>query len=196
MLKKLFSLLFLSGIGFSNAEGQDIPKWKISDLEAYIKNSNKPTVVNFWATFCKPCIKEIPHFQKLVSQYEKDSVQLLLVSLDMPEMYPEKIKTFANKLKITAPIVFLDETNADIFCPVIDEKWSGAIPATLFINNKIGYRKFFEKEMPEQEFKTELKGLVGVAATKKPGVIPVLLVLSVVLISFVFLYHNRRTAKS
>lgn len=196
MLKKLFSLLFLSGIGFSNAEGQDIPKWKISDLEAYIKNSNKPTVVNFWATFCKPCIKEIPHFQKLVSQYEKDSVQLLLVSLDMPEMYPEKIKTFANKFKITVPVIFLDETNADIFCPVIDEKWSGAIPATLFINNKIGYRKFFEKEMPEQEFKTELKGLVGVAATKKPGVIPVLLVLSVVLISFVFLYHNRRTAKS
>ena len=196
MLKKLFSLLFLSGIGFSNAEGQDIPKWKIGDLEAYIKNSNKPTVVNFWATFCKPCIKEIPHFQKLVSQYEKDSVQLLLVSLDMPEMYPEKIKTFANKFKITVPVIFLDETNADIFCPVIDEKWSGAIPATLFINNKIGYRKFFEKEMPEQEFKTELKGLVGVAATKKPGVIPVLLVLSVVLISFVFLYHNRRTAKS
>ena len=196
MLKKLCSLLFLSGIGFSNAEGQDIPKWKISDLEAYIKNSNKPTVVNFWATFCKPCIKEIPHFQKLVSQYEKDSVQLLLVSLDMPEMYPEKIKTFANKFKITVPVIFLDETNADIFCPVIDEKWSGAIPATLFINNKIGYRKFFEKEMPEQEFKTELKGLVGVAATKKPGVIPVLLVLSVVLISFVFLYHNRRTAKS
>ena len=114
----------------------------------------------------------------------------------MPEMYPEKIKTFANKFKITVPVIFLDETNADIFCPVIDEKWSGAIPATLFINNKIGYRKFFEKEMPEQEFKTELKGLVGVAATKKPGVIPVLLVLSVVLISFVFLYHNRRTAKS
>ena len=196
MLNKLFSLLFFSGIGFSNAQGQDIPKWKIGDLEAYIKNSNKPTVVNFWATFCKPCIEEIPHFQKLVKHYEKHSVQLLLVSLDMPEMYPGKIKTFANKFKITAPIVFLDETNADIFCPVIDEQWSGAIPASLFINNKIGYRKFFEKEMPEQQFETELKSLVALAATKKPGFIPALLLLSLVLISFVFLYRNQRTAKS
>ncbi|HYD91000.1 MAG TPA: hypothetical protein VEA37_05865, partial [Flavobacterium sp.] len=115
---------------------------------------------------------------------------------DMPEMYPVKIKTFANKFKITAPIVFLDETNADIFCPVVDEKWSGAIPATLFINNKTGYRKFFEEEMPEQKFKTELKSLVAVAATKKRGFIPALLILSLVLISFVFLYHNQRTAKS
>ena len=106
MLKKLFSLLLLSLICLSNVAAQDIPKWKITDLEAYIKKSHRPTVVNFWATFCKPCIEEIPHFQKLVKQYEKDSVQLLLVSLDMPEMYPEKIKAFAGKLKVTAPIVF------------------------------------------------------------------------------------------
>src|SRR5687768_9340962 len=126
MLKQLFGFLFLTGIGFSNAEAQDIPKWKIGDLEAYIKNSNRPTVVNFWATFCKPCIAEIPHFQKLVRQYEKDSVQLLLVSLDMDKMYPAKIKAFASRFKFTAPIVFLDETNADVFCPRVDEKWSGA----------------------------------------------------------------------
>src|SRR5688500_8794581 len=98
-----------------------------SVIEAYIKNSNRPTVVNFWATFCKPCIAEIPHFQKLVRQYEKDSVQLLLVSLDMDKMYLAKIKAFASRFKFTAPIVFLDETNADVFCPRVDEKWSGAI---------------------------------------------------------------------
>jgi thiol-disulfide isomerase/thioredoxin len=196
MFKKLFSLLFVLAVCFSNAEAQDIPKWKISELEAYIKNSDKPTVVNFWATYCKPCIEEIPHFQKLVKQYEKDSVQLLLVSLDMQEMYPEGIKTFADKFKITAPIVFLDETNADIFCPAIDEKWSGAIPASLFINNRIGYRKFFEKEIPEQKFEAELKSMLPVTQTKKPGVIPALILVSLVLISFVFLFRNQRTAKS
>ena len=196
MLKKLFSLLFLSGIGFSNAEGQDIPKWKIGDLEAHIKNSNKPTVVNFWATFCKPCIAEIPHFQKLVRQYEKDSVQLLLVSLDMEEMYPAKIKAFANKFKFTAPIVFLDETNADVFCPRVDEKWSGAIPASLFINNKTGYRKFFEEEMSEQKFETELKILIGEKANKKAGfLLPALFIAGFLIILFV-LFHNQRTAKS
>lgn len=196
MLKKLFSLLFLSGIGFSNAEGQDIPKWKIGDLEAYIRNSNKPAVVNFWATFCKPCIAEIPHFQKLVRQYEKDSVQLLLVSLDMEEMYPAKIKAFANKFKFTAPIVFLDETNADVFCPRVDEKWSGAIPASLFINNKTGYRKFFEEEMSEQKFEAELKTLIGYKANKKAGFLLPALLIAVFLIILFVLFHNRRTAKS
>lgn len=194
MMKKILSLLFILGLGFSDAAAQGIPNWKISDLETYIKNSNKPTVVNFWATFCKPCIAEIPHFQKLVKQYEKDSVQLLLVSLDMKEMYPEKIKTFADRFKFTAPIVFLDETNADIFCPRIDEKWSGAIPASLFINNQTGYRKFFEEEMSEQKFETELKALTAVPATKKPGHIPALLI-SLFLLGFIFLWYIRRSGK-
>lgn len=194
MKRKILSLLFILGLACSHAAGQDIPKWKISDLEAYIKNSNKPTVVNFWATFCKPCIAEIPHFQKRVRQYEKDSVQLLLVSLDMKEMYPARIKTFADRFNFTAPIVFLDETNADIFCPRIDGKWSGAIPATLFINNQTGYRKFLEQELSEQEFEAELKSLVAVDANKKPGFIPVLL-LALLLIGFIFLWYNRRNAK-
>ena len=190
---KILSLLLILSVGFSNAEGQDISKWKITDLETYIKNSTKPTVVNFWATFCKPCIAEIPHFQTLVKQYEKDSVQLLLVSLDMEEMYPAKIKSFADRFKFTSPIVFLNETNADIFCPKIDEKWSGAIPATLFINNKTGYRKFFEEEMSEQKFETELKILIKVDANKKQLLIPALLFLF--LISFIFLWNNRRKEK-
>src|SRR5688572_10022486 len=161
MIRTILSLIIIISLGVTNAAGQDIPKWKINDLEAYIMKSDKPTVVNFWATFCKPCIAEIPHFQKLVRQYEKDSVQLLLVSLDMKEMYPEKIKAFASEHTFTAPIVFLDETNADVFCPRVDEKWSGAIPASLFINNKTGYRKFVEEEMSEQKFETELKSLIG-----------------------------------
>ena len=195
MMKKILSLLFILGLGFSNVEGQNIPKWKISDLETYIKNSNKPTVVNFWATFCKPCIAEIPHFQKLVKQYEKDSVQVLLVSLDMEEMYPAKIKAFADKFKFTAPIVFLDETNADVFCPKIDEKWSGAIPASLFINNRTGYRKFFEEEMSEQKFETELKSLIAVDANKTPGFILPAILISVIVIGFIVLWYNRRNGK-
>lgn len=194
MMRKILSLLFILCIGFTNVKGQDIPKWKISDLEAYIKKSDKPTVVNFWATFCKPCIAEIPHFQKLVEKYGTDNVQLLLVSLDMNEMYPEKITTFAHQFKFTAPIVFLDETNADIFCPKVDEKWSGAIPASLFINNKTGYRKFFEEEMPEEKFETELKALIGANTNKTPHfTVPVLLIVLLV-ISLIVLSYNRRKA--
>ena len=168
-MKTTFCLFIAFTLACLNVRAQEIPNWKIGDLEAFIKKSDKPTIVNFWATFCKPCIAEIPHFQKIVKQYQKDSVQLLLVSLDMNEMYPDKIKLFANKFKFTAPIVFLDETNADIFCPKIDESWSGAIPASLFINNKTGYRKFFEEEMSEHKFEAEIKTLIATDTNKKTG---------------------------
>lgn len=139
---------------------QQIPKWKIEQLESYINQSNKPTIVNFWATFCKPCIEEIPYFQKLVNQYKDAGVELLLVSLDLPEAY-KTIKPFAKKRRITAPIVFLDETNADIFCPKVDMRWSGAIPATLFVNRTTGYRAFFEDQLSEAKVEAQIKALIG-----------------------------------
>ena len=81
------------------------------------------------------------------------------MSLDLKEDYP-KIKKFATKYKFTSSIVYLNETNADIFCPKIDEKWSGAIPASLFVNNKTGYRKFFEEQVSEKKLEQEVKALV------------------------------------
>src|SRR5687768_15374428 len=144
MIRLLF-IFFLVGLSLSMA-AQKIPKWKIEELEAYIQKSHRPVIVNFWATYCIPCIEEIPYFQELVKKYRKDSVELLLVSMDFEEMYPDKIKKFAEKRKFTAPIAWLDETNADHFCPRIDSSWSGVMPATLFINNKTGFRSFYEEQ--------------------------------------------------
>ena len=161
---KTFKFLFiaLALLAAQNLSAQEIPKWKIAQLEQLISQSSKPAIINFWATFCVPCIQELPYFQKGALQYQKDSVQLILVSLDLEDAYPAKLKGFAKKLKITAPIVFLDETNADAFCPVVDKTWSGAIPATLFINNKTGYRKFIEDQLSEDQLNLEIKALIDV----------------------------------
>jgi thiol-disulfide isomerase/thioredoxin len=139
---------------------EPIPKWKITDLQEYIAKSDKPLVVNFWATYCGPCIKEIPYFQEVVKQYEKKGVKLLLVSLDFKESFPQKIDSFANKRKFASKIVWLDETNADYFCPKVDTTWSGAMPATLFINNKMGHHSFFEEEMSKEKFETEIRKIL------------------------------------
>jgi thiol-disulfide isomerase/thioredoxin len=156
-LVKIFIIILLfSGL---QSFGQSTPKWKIGELENYIKQSTKPVIVNFWATFCKPCIEEIPYFQKLVKKYEQEGIELLLVSLDLKEAY-SKIPTFATKYKLNSKIVYLDETNADLFCPKIDEKWSGAIPASLFVNNKTGFRKFFEEQIPEKKLEEQIKALI------------------------------------
>lgn len=161
--KPYWNLLFVFVLFFSCREvnSQSIPKWKITDLEEYIAKSDTPVIVNFWATYCVPCIKEIPYFQEVVRQYEEKGVKLLLVSLDFRESFPDKISSFADKRKFTSPIVWLDETDADYFCPRVDSTWSGVMPATLFINNKKGHRSFFEEEMSKEEFESEIRKIVN-----------------------------------
>ena len=150
-----FGLLLIVTIGIA----QEVNKVKITELEKVISESKSPLIVNFWATFCIPCIEEIPHFQKQVKAHEKDSVKLLLVSLDLEDDYAS-VGPFAKKRKFTAPIVWLDETNADYFIPKIDSTWSGAIPASLFINNQKGYRKFVEEGLSEDELREEIESMV------------------------------------
>ena len=146
-------LMLLGGIN-----AQDIKKWKITDVEQYIAESkDEVLVINFWATFCKPCVAEIPFFISTVEKYKSSKVALLLVSLDLPSFYPTKIAAFAKKNNFRASIAWLDETNADYFCPRVDSAWSGSIPATLVINKKTGFRKFAEEEMSQVSFEAIIK---------------------------------------
>jgi thiol-disulfide isomerase/thioredoxin len=144
------------------AGAQEIPKWKLQDLKTAIQKADQPTIFTFWATFCKPCLEEMPYFHELVKKYAAAGVRLVLVNLDAAEEYPKTIQSTASKFKMTAPIAFLDETNADLFCPAVDEKWSGAIPASLFVNNKTGYRQFFEDQLTRQELEKEIQKLINV----------------------------------
>lgn len=153
-------MLILAGLCF-DASSQTIPAWKIGDLETYMQKSTSPVIVAFWATYCIPCLKEIPYFEEAVDKYKKDGVKILLVSLDMKDQYSDDIKATIKKRKIAAPVVWLDETDADYFCPKVDSAWSGAMPATLFINNKKGYRKFFEEEISKQKLNKEIDAMIA-----------------------------------
>ena len=149
---------FLLGLLYCSFGQTTIPKWKITDVEKYMSSGkDEVLVINFWATFCKPCVAEIPSFIEVTNKYKDKNVQLLLVSLDLPSFYPKKIADFARKHSFTSNIVWLDETNADYFCPKIDTKWSGSIPATLILNPKTGFRKFFEEEIEKDVFEAAVK---------------------------------------
>ena len=84
-----------------------------------------------------------------------------MVSLDLPSYYPSKILSFVKKRHFDTDIVWLDESNADYFCPKVDKSWSGSIPSTLIVNTKTGYKKFFEEEMDPNTFELELKKAIG-----------------------------------
>lgn len=106
--------------------------YKINDLLKRIDNKDTIYVVNFWATWCKPCIEELPAFDSLSVQSVKTPVKVILVSLDFKEELDKKVKPFLKKHQIKSECVLLDEVNGNDFIDKISPSWSGAIPATLF----------------------------------------------------------------
>jgi thiol-disulfide isomerase/thioredoxin len=147
-------------VAAGNAEAQGIPVWKLAELRKAIDSAEGPTIINFWATFCKPCIAELPYFQALANKYKEKGVKLVLVSLDLKEVFPKKVMAFVKARKLTSPVVFLDESDADLFVPLVDEKWSGAIPASLFINRGKGYRHFIEEELSKEKLEAEIRKML------------------------------------
>jgi thiol-disulfide isomerase/thioredoxin len=144
------------------AKSQSILSWKINDVVNYMNKSDSTVVISFWATFCKPCVEEIPYLESISEKYKNQKVKLLLVSLDLKSFYPNQIQDFAEKNNYSSQIVWLNETNADYFCPKIDKNWSGVIPSTIIVNKRTGYKKFFEEQIKPAEFEEELKKALGI----------------------------------
>ena len=112
-------------------------------------------VVNFWATWCAPCIKEIPHFEKLNANYKDKNVDVLLVSLDFPFNYEKKLKPFINEKRLQSKVVALDDPDMNSWMPKVNEEWTGAIPITIIYNK--GKRQFYERTFTYPELENELK---------------------------------------
>jgi thiol-disulfide isomerase/thioredoxin len=137
-------------MAFTSVSAQKPTVYKINDLLNRINNTSDTTyVVNFWATWCKPCVAELPEFEKLhIDSKEKNrKVKVLLVSMDFVEELNKKLKDFLAKNKYTCEIVLLDEINGNDFINKISEKWSGAIPATLITNKDKTQNYFHEGKM-------------------------------------------------
>lgn len=144
LVKNLVLTLFISLLTITSF-AQNMQAYSANQLMERV-NSNSDTlyVVNFWATWCGPCVKELPEFNKLEKRYEGKPVKILLVSLDFKESYPKKIEKFLHKKKMTEEVVWFNETNANDFIPKIESSWQGSIPATLILFSKTHYRNFFE----------------------------------------------------
>lgn len=129
---------------------QDIRKISIADLVKEYKHAEGVVVVNFWSTWCKPCIAEIPHFLKVADKYKRQGVELWLVSQDTKSIYESgSLKKWLAARNWQAQHYWLNETNADYYCPMVDESWSGVIPATVVINPRKNFFRFVESELPE-----------------------------------------------
>lgn len=150
MMSRFLTLcLILCALGAKAQEQAKIVK--LPELQEMISaKSDQIKVINFWATWCAPCVKEMPLFEKL--GLERQDVKITFVSMDLDlDPDPSKVYKFVTRKKIQSQVVILDEKNPNLYIDLIDKSWSGALPATIVVNTKTGQRKFVEKELHEGE---------------------------------------------
>ena len=145
-----YLLYIISPLLFSNS----IVAQKVAVYDNYaslekevLSDKNTIYVVNFWATWCAPCVKELPYFEKLNS--ENKSVKVVLVSLDFKNQYEAKLLPFLKTRKINSEVVLLTDKDYNTWLPIVNKDWSGSIPATLII--KDGKTVFAEKMFSSYE---------------------------------------------
>ena len=149
-------LLFISLLGFfpkaeGITEGHSAPADSLTiqivnydQLKPLLHYDNDTTyVINFWATWCAPCVKELPYFVALDSMYGKGPFKLLLVSLDFKKDYLHKLQPFVVERNLAPYVVVLEDNRSNFWIDDIDPSWSGAIPATLVYRGS--QRIFFER---------------------------------------------------
>lgn len=130
--------------------------YDFEELKALLNTStDKIYVVNFWATWCAPCIKEMPYFETLNATYKNRNVEVLLVSLDFPKKYDSHLKPFIKKNGLKSKVVALNDADSNTWIPQVSPDWSGAIPATLIFNKD--KRQFYEHSFTYEELEHELK---------------------------------------
>ena len=147
--------------GFGQSEKVKIIKFE--HLRKMMNHVSDTTlVVHFWATWCKPCVEELPNFEKLSREYATKKIRFVMVSMDFSKDINDKVIPFVTKNNINSEVVLLDEPDYNAWIDDIDKEWSGTIPATLMLNLTMRKRIFFEGQANLYKFMEELKEMTPV----------------------------------
>ena len=149
------------GLGLSLAtatSAQNVAVVRFSALQQRLARPSDTTyVVNFWATWCAPCVKELPNFEQIRSAYAGKKVKVLLVSLDYASQVDKKIKPFVRQRGLKSEVLVLNEPDPNDWLAQVDAKWSGALPFTLIFNNKTKQRATFERALTKAELTAAMR---------------------------------------
>ncbi len=143
----MVAVITLFSYSFTSAEKQ-VQVVKMPWLDSVLQLHNDTTyVLNFWATWCVPCVAELPIFDQIQKTYSKNKVRVVLISLDYIKKRDEVLIPFLTKKRIQSEVVLLNEPDANGWIDKVDRSWTGALPATLVVNNNTSFRHFLEKEL-------------------------------------------------
>ncbi|WP_373330819.1 TlpA disulfide reductase family protein [Salmonirosea aquatica] len=146
----------------SKPKGLTVREVKWSALENLL-NSNTDTtyIVNFWATWCGPCVKELPYFEQLNRSFAGQKVKIVLVSMDFVQDKDKRVVPFVERMQLKNTVWLLNEPDANSWIDRVDPSWSGALPATLILNPTNKKRAFYEKSLNYETLAHALGYFVG-----------------------------------
>lgn len=148
-MKKIF-LIFGLALLVQITHAQNVGLLNKQGLEDMLnKTGDTIYVINFWATWCSPCIEEIGFFQELHQAYEGKPVHVILINLDFPNQLKKRVIPFLKEKEITAEVLSMTELDYNAWIPIVEKDWSGAIPATLILRDE--EKKFIPREISRKE---------------------------------------------
>ncbi|MDD2631316.1 MAG: TlpA disulfide reductase family protein [Bacteroidales bacterium] len=155
----LISIILLAAGAAHTQPYTQVPVYDFESLQPLLQKQNDTTyVINFWATWCKPCVAELPAFEELSSKYQSQKVKVLLVSLDFIKNYHTRLLPFINDNKIQPEVVLLNDPRSNQWIDRVSPQWSGAIPATLIYRNT--QRMFYERSFTLEELEEEVQKFI------------------------------------
>ena len=117
-------------------ESIPVPVYDSFDDMAHIFNQKNDTtyIINFWATWCKPCVEELPYFEDIHEKYADQPVKVILVSLDFSKQLESKLYPFLKERNIQSDVMVLIDNDSNYWISAVEESWEGAIPITIIYN--------------------------------------------------------------
>lgn len=144
----------------AQSHAQTVQSVKIDDVVSRIEQGNDTTyIVNFWATWCAPCVKELPLFEEINEQYSSDKIKVLLISLDLKRDFDTRLKSFLDRKNLKSEVLFLDEKDPNDWIPKVTDQWDGVIPATWIVQPHNALKVFYAQSFEDEELKSLLRNM-------------------------------------
>jgi len=152
---KIFLLLILLSAGIFSQEVKPLNSTKdLDELKESLKG--KVALVNFWATWCAPCVKEFPDLIKLYNNYKDKDFKLVFITTDVPEEIESKVIPFLKKNNVDFVTYYNNFQNVEELINYIDKDWEGAIPSTYIYNKDGKVTSSFLGKKEYSEFEKEI----------------------------------------
>jgi thiol-disulfide isomerase/thioredoxin len=158
-----FLVLWIGGVALSQSAAAQQPELVTADhteiLNVIKQNDATVTVVNFWATWCVPCIEEFPAFMKLDRTLDERGVEVIFVSTDFPDEKDAAREFLAEQgLSETS---YLKEGKTTPFVNAFHEDWTGAIPATFIYDAEGTLIEFWEGKTDFESLKSRVESALN-----------------------------------